>query len=36
MFGIMGQSTLFDTWFQTNDRAIEDRVDVLGRLPVRY
>lgn len=33
VFAIMGQRPLFDTWFPSKDRILEEQVDTLGCLP---
>ncbi|KAF2849928.1 kinase-like protein [Plenodomus tracheiphilus IPT5] len=33
MFAVMGQYHLFDTWFPSRDRILEEQVDALGYLP---
>ncbi|KAI9151484.1 SRSF protein kinase 3 [Paramyrothecium foliicola] len=36
IFAILGQRPLFESWFPTEDRVIEEHVDALGRLPTNW
>ncbi|KAF2124670.1 kinase-like protein [Dothidotthia symphoricarpi CBS 119687] len=36
VFAIMGQRPLFDTWFPSRDRILEEHVDTLGCLPKEW
>ena len=36
IFAILGQRPLFETWFPSNERVIEEHVDTLGRLPSEW
>lgn len=36
VFGIMGQRPLFETWFPSADRILEEHVDTLGYFPEEW
>ncbi|KAI1080595.1 kinase-like domain-containing protein [Whalleya microplaca] len=36
LFAVLGQRPLFESWFPTSDRVIEEHADALGRLPMNW